>query len=180
MDLIPMPAALLSCLLLPLRGQEPCQKQVGIGHRGRSQTQYEESIRGSGRSIDILERYDLPTLGNHSDSRWDFLQKGYGCRICICYCWIIVHSLSVVFQRAWRILGNESWKICPAIMVFVFAIRTICISRTPYLLVFIQKPAIQEQRQAKLNECRHENNMAERARPANRWPWGVSSDGLRD
>ena len=37
MDLIPMPAALLSCLLLPLRGQESRQKQVGIGHRGRSQ-----------------------------------------------------------------------------------------------------------------------------------------------
>jgi len=37
MDLIPMPSALLSCLLLPLRGQEPRQKQVGIGHRGRSQ-----------------------------------------------------------------------------------------------------------------------------------------------
>jgi len=38
MDLIPMPAALLSCLLLfPLRGQEPCQKQVGIPDRGRSE-----------------------------------------------------------------------------------------------------------------------------------------------
>ena len=36
MDLIPMPAALLSCLLLPLRGQESRQKRVGIGHRGRS------------------------------------------------------------------------------------------------------------------------------------------------
>ena len=36
MDLIPMPSALLSCLLLPLRGQESRQKQVGIGHRGRS------------------------------------------------------------------------------------------------------------------------------------------------
>ncbi len=36
MDLIPMPSALLSCLLLfPLRGQESRQKQVGIGHRGR-------------------------------------------------------------------------------------------------------------------------------------------------
>ena len=34
-DLIPMPSALLSCLQLPLRGQEPRQKQVGIGHRGR-------------------------------------------------------------------------------------------------------------------------------------------------
>ena len=32
MDLILMPAALLSCLLLP---QEPRQKQVGIGHVGR-------------------------------------------------------------------------------------------------------------------------------------------------
>ena len=30
-----MPSALLSCLLLPLRGQETRQKQVGIGHRGR-------------------------------------------------------------------------------------------------------------------------------------------------
>ena len=36
MDLIPMPSALLARLLLPLRGQEACQKQVGIGHRGRS------------------------------------------------------------------------------------------------------------------------------------------------
>ena len=36
MDPIPMPAALLSCLLLfPLRGQESCQKQVVMGHRGR-------------------------------------------------------------------------------------------------------------------------------------------------
>ena len=36
MQLIPMPSALLSCLLLfPLRGQEPCQKQVGIPDRGR-------------------------------------------------------------------------------------------------------------------------------------------------
>jgi hypothetical protein len=40
MDLIPMPAALLSCLLLPLRGQESRQKQVGIGHRGRSAEKY--------------------------------------------------------------------------------------------------------------------------------------------
>ena len=32
-----MPLALLSCLLLPLRGQEPRQEQVGIPHRGRSQ-----------------------------------------------------------------------------------------------------------------------------------------------
>ena len=31
MDLIPMPAALLTSLLLPLRGQESRQKQVGIG-----------------------------------------------------------------------------------------------------------------------------------------------------
>jgi len=38
MDLIPMPSALLSCLLLtPLRGQESRQKRVGIGHRGRWQ-----------------------------------------------------------------------------------------------------------------------------------------------
>jgi len=37
MDRITMPSALLSCLLLiPLRGQEPCQKQVVIRHRGRS------------------------------------------------------------------------------------------------------------------------------------------------
>ena len=37
MDPIPMPAALLSCLLLfPLRGQESRQKQVVMGHRGRS------------------------------------------------------------------------------------------------------------------------------------------------
>ena len=37
MDRITMPSALLSCLLLiPLRGHEPCQKQVVIGHRGRS------------------------------------------------------------------------------------------------------------------------------------------------
>ena len=35
MHLIPMPAALLSCLLLPLRGQESRQKQVGIGDAGR-------------------------------------------------------------------------------------------------------------------------------------------------
>jgi hypothetical protein len=37
MDRITMPSALLSCLLLiPLRGQESCQKQVVIRHRGRS------------------------------------------------------------------------------------------------------------------------------------------------
>jgi hypothetical protein len=36
----PMPSALLSCLLLPLRGQESGQKQVGIGHRGRSPEEY--------------------------------------------------------------------------------------------------------------------------------------------
>ena len=42
--LIPMPAALLSCLLLiPLRGQEPCQKQVGIGDAGRSTKKYVSS-----------------------------------------------------------------------------------------------------------------------------------------
>ena len=36
MDRITMPSALLSCLLLiPLRGQESCQKQVVIRHRGR-------------------------------------------------------------------------------------------------------------------------------------------------
>jgi len=38
MDRITMPSALLSCLLLiPLRGQESCQKQVVIRHRGRSE-----------------------------------------------------------------------------------------------------------------------------------------------
>ena len=38
MDRITMPSALLSCLLLiPLRGQESCQKQVVIRHRGGSQ-----------------------------------------------------------------------------------------------------------------------------------------------
>jgi hypothetical protein len=37
MDRITMPSALLSCLLLfPLRGKESRQKQVVIGHRGRS------------------------------------------------------------------------------------------------------------------------------------------------
>ena len=36
MDRITMPSALLACLLLPLRGQEPRQKQVVIRHRGRS------------------------------------------------------------------------------------------------------------------------------------------------
>ena len=37
MDRITMPSALLSCLqLIPLRGQESCQKQVVIRHRGRS------------------------------------------------------------------------------------------------------------------------------------------------
>jgi len=41
MDPTPMPAALLSCLLLfPLRGQEPRQKQVVMGHRGRSAEKY--------------------------------------------------------------------------------------------------------------------------------------------
>ena len=40
MDLIPTPSALLSCLLLPLRGQESRQKQVGIGHRGRWKQKY--------------------------------------------------------------------------------------------------------------------------------------------
>ncbi|MFA6271449.1 MAG: hypothetical protein WC657_09700 [Candidatus Paceibacterota bacterium] len=35
MDRIPMPAALLACRLLSSLG---CQKQVGIGHRGRSAT----------------------------------------------------------------------------------------------------------------------------------------------
>jgi hypothetical protein len=41
MDRITMPSALLSCLLLiPLRGQESRQKQVVIGHRGRSRKQY--------------------------------------------------------------------------------------------------------------------------------------------
>ena len=39
MEQIPVPPGLLSCLLLiPLRGQEPCQKQAGIPHRGRSAT----------------------------------------------------------------------------------------------------------------------------------------------
>jgi len=53
MDRITMPSALLSRLLLiPLRGQESCQKQVVIRHRGRSQknnfhhhhTTYENSL----------------------------------------------------------------------------------------------------------------------------------------
>jgi hypothetical protein len=36
MEQIPVPSGLLSCLLLiPLRGQEACQKQVGIPDRGR-------------------------------------------------------------------------------------------------------------------------------------------------
>ena len=36
-DLIPVPSGLLAYLLLiPLRGQEECQKQAGIGHWGRS------------------------------------------------------------------------------------------------------------------------------------------------
>ena len=35
-DLIPVPAGLSACLLLiPLRGQEKCRKQAGIGHWGR-------------------------------------------------------------------------------------------------------------------------------------------------
>jgi hypothetical protein len=33
---ITVPSGLLPCLLMiPLRGQEPCQKQAGIPHRGR-------------------------------------------------------------------------------------------------------------------------------------------------
>lgn len=37
MEQIPVPSGLLSCpLLIPLRGQEPRQKQAGIPHRGRS------------------------------------------------------------------------------------------------------------------------------------------------
>jgi hypothetical protein len=37
MDQITIPSGLLAWLLLiPLRGQAPCQKQVVIGHRGRS------------------------------------------------------------------------------------------------------------------------------------------------
>ncbi len=40
MEQIPVPGGLLACLLLiPLRGQEPRQKQAGIPHRGRSQKQ---------------------------------------------------------------------------------------------------------------------------------------------
>jgi len=36
MEQIPVPSGLLACLLLiPLRGQETCQKQAGIPHRGR-------------------------------------------------------------------------------------------------------------------------------------------------
>jgi len=36
MEQIPVPSGLLACLLLiPLRGQEPCQKQAEIPHRGR-------------------------------------------------------------------------------------------------------------------------------------------------
>jgi hypothetical protein len=37
MEQIPVPSGLLACpLLIPLRGQEPRQKQAGIPHRGRS------------------------------------------------------------------------------------------------------------------------------------------------
>jgi len=36
-DLIPVPSGLSAYLLLiPLRGQEECRKQAGIGHWGRS------------------------------------------------------------------------------------------------------------------------------------------------
>ena len=42
MDQITIPSGLLSYfLLIPLRGQEACQKQVVIGHRGRSAKYYE-------------------------------------------------------------------------------------------------------------------------------------------
>jgi len=38
-DLIPVPSGLSAYLLLiPLRGQEECRKQAGIGHWGRSPT----------------------------------------------------------------------------------------------------------------------------------------------
>jgi len=37
-DLIPVPSGLSAYLLLiPLRGQEECRKQAGIGHWGRSE-----------------------------------------------------------------------------------------------------------------------------------------------
>ena len=39
-DLIPVPSGLSAYLLLiPLRGQEECRKQAGIGHWGRSAKQ---------------------------------------------------------------------------------------------------------------------------------------------
>jgi len=40
-DLIPVPSGLSAQLLLiPLRGQEQCRKQTGIGHWGRSAQEY--------------------------------------------------------------------------------------------------------------------------------------------
>ena len=42
-DLIPVPSGLSAWfLLIPLRGQEPCRKQAGIGHWGRSTIKYHQ------------------------------------------------------------------------------------------------------------------------------------------
>jgi hypothetical protein len=45
-DLIPVPSGLSAYLLLnPLRGQEECRKQAGIGHWGRSTVQGYAKVR---------------------------------------------------------------------------------------------------------------------------------------
>jgi len=58
MDLIPMPSALLSCLLLPLRGQESRQKQVGIGHRGRSTKNMNLGFEPSAEEVTLRDAQD--------------------------------------------------------------------------------------------------------------------------
>ena len=81
-----MPAALLSCLLLiPLRGQESRQKQVVIGHRGRSANKYMRALwivltiaRSSAFAIDdspLSWKAFADMLGTSVDSHRQVLEK---------------------------------------------------------------------------------------------------------
>jgi len=58
-DLIPVPSGLSAHLLLiPLRGQEECRKQAGIGHWGRSTTNMNLGFEPSAEEVTLRDAQD--------------------------------------------------------------------------------------------------------------------------
>jgi len=97
----------------------------------------EKPLSGSRRSVDVLERTGLLANSNRSGDCRCLVQKGQISRNFVSHGRIRVHPLSLVFQRAWRIAGNESWKFFTSLVAFVFTIRAFASRRASFILVFI-------------------------------------------